>query len=44
MKCTKTGVPGCCLRVPMFWNFSRTPTCDGKTHTDTGLWHIPHRE
>ena len=24
----------CCLRIPMFSHFSRTPTCDGQTKTD----------
>jgi len=32
-----------CLCVSMFSHFSRTPTCDRQTHTQTGPWCIPHR-
>jgi len=31
-----------CLCDPMFSRFSRTPTCDRQTDTDTGPWLVPH--
>jgi len=31
----------CCLCDPTFSRFSRTPTCDRQTDTDTGPWLVP---